>query len=150
MKAADEIKIVQWDNGQYHVTQGVLALTQTDLEWKQFNDCYVKHEDYSELVSEKDIRFTNLFIALDEFKKDKKQLEIIYPELGEKTDATIEYTCSHNGGFYVTTDLSLSGRGIKMRGDGSTHARGKKTYHMTEFAFSKIKKQYSNCYIALL
>lgn len=76
--------------------------------------------------------------------------ELIYPELGQTTKATIEYTCSYNGGFYVTTDLLLSGRGIKMSGDGSTHKRGKKTYHITENAFSKIKKEYSSCYIALL
>lgn len=75
---------------------------------------------------------------------------VIYPELGQKTNATIEYTCSYNGGFYVSTDLLLSGRGIKMSGDGSTHKRGKKTYHMTQNAFDKIKTQYSNCYIALL
>jgi hypothetical protein len=76
--------------------------------------------------------------------------QVIYPELGQKTNATIEYTCSYNGGFYVTTDLLLSGRGIKMSGDGSTHKRNKKTYHITESAFNKIKTQYSHCYIALL
>lgn len=75
---------------------------------------------------------------------------VIYPELNQKTESTIEYTCSYNGGFYVTTDLILSGRGIKMSGDGSTHKRNKKTYHMTQNAFNKIKTQYSHCYIALL
>ncbi len=75
---------------------------------------------------------------------------IIYPELGEKTNATIEYTCSHGGGFYVTTDLQLSGRGVKMSGDGSTHKRGKKTYHVTAAAFKGIKEKYKTCYIALL
>ncbi len=58
--------------------------------------------------------------------KNMTTSNFIYPELGEKTNATIEYTCSHGGGFYVTTDLQLTGRGIKMSGDGSTHKRGKK------------------------
>jgi len=51
----------------------------------------------------------------------------------------IEYTCSYNGGFYVTTDLKLTGRGVKLSGDGSAHARGKKTYHLTEAAMKKLK-----------
>jgi len=29
----------------------------------------------------------------------------------------IEYTCSYNGGFYLTTDLNLNGRGVKLSGD---------------------------------
>ena len=33
----------------------------------------------------------------------------------------IEYTCSYSGGSYVTTDLELKGRGIKLAGDGSDH-----------------------------
>jgi hypothetical protein len=75
---------------------------------------------------------------------------IIYPELGEKTSATIEYSCSYNGGFYLTTDLELKGRGIKMAGDGSDHKRNKKTYQVTENAFEKLKSKYDVCYIASL
>ena len=75
---------------------------------------------------------------------------MIYPELGEKTNATIEYKCSYNGGLYLTTDLNLKGRGIKMVGDGSTHKRNKKTYQVTSNAFEILKKQYDTCYIALL
>lgn len=75
---------------------------------------------------------------------------IIYPELGETTNATIEYTCSHLGGFYLTTDLDLKGRGIKLTGDGSTHKRNKKTYHVTVKAFELLEKKYNTCYIGLL
>lgn len=75
---------------------------------------------------------------------------MIYPELGEKTNATIEYKCSYNGGFYLTTDLNLKGRGIKMVGDGSNHKRNKKTYQVTAKAFERLKKENDTCYIALL
>lgn len=75
---------------------------------------------------------------------------MIYPELGEKTNATIEYKCSYNGGYYLTTDLLLSGRGIKMSGNGTDHARGKKTYHVTASAFKALQAKYDTCYIALL
>jgi hypothetical protein len=76
--------------------------------------------------------------------------ELIYPELGETTTAKIEYTTAHNNKLYVTTDLCFSGKGIYLRGDGSTHARGKKTYFMTETAFKRVSKGYSTAYIALL
>ena len=75
---------------------------------------------------------------------------MIYPELGGTTNATIEYKVSYNGGFYLTTDLELKGRGIKISGDGSGHKRGKKTYHVTEKAFNKLKSTYETCYIASL
>ena len=75
---------------------------------------------------------------------------MIYPELGEKTTATIEYSCSHSGGYYLTTDLELSGRGIKMNGDGSNHRRSKKTYQVTEIAFNKLKERHDTCYMANL
>lgn len=75
---------------------------------------------------------------------------MIYPEMGEKTTAAIEYNCSYSGGFYVTTDLNLKGRGIKMIGDGSDHKRGKKTYRVTELAMSKLKLNHECCYIAAL
>lgn len=75
---------------------------------------------------------------------------IIYPEMGQKTNAEIEFKCSHSGGFYITTDLNLSGRGIKMSGDGTNNVRGKKTYQCTVKAMDKLKAMYSCCYIALL
>lgn len=75
---------------------------------------------------------------------------MIYPELGEKTKAQIEFVVSYNGGYRLTTDLELTGRGIKMTGDGSDHRRGKKTYHVTEKAFKVIKAKYETCYIANL
>ena len=75
---------------------------------------------------------------------------IIYPEMNETTNATIEYKCSYSNGYYVTTDLELKGRGIKQLGDGTDHKRGKKTYQVTELAMSKIKKNHDSCYIALL
>jgi hypothetical protein len=77
-------------------------------------------------------------------------LNMIYPELGEKTNAQIEFTCSYNGGYYLTTDLLLNGRGIKMTGDGSSHQRNKKTYQVTEKAFKVIKSKYTTCFIANL
>jgi len=75
---------------------------------------------------------------------------MIYPEMGETTTATIEYKVSHGGGFYLTTDLELKGRGIRISGDGSDHARGKKTYQVTKKAWDKIKAKHDHCYIALL
>lgn len=76
--------------------------------------------------------------------------EIIYPELGQKTEAQIEYQCSHNGGFYINTALDLSGRGIRQTGDGSNHKRGLKSYHTTERALEGLKAKFSTCYIANL
>ena len=76
--------------------------------------------------------------------------QVIYPELNETTTAQVEYTSSYGGKLYVTTDLNLSGRGIRQSGDGSTHARGKKTYHVTENAMEAIKAKYTTAYIAQL
>lgn len=75
---------------------------------------------------------------------------MIYPELGQTTNATIEFKCSHVGGFYLTTDLELKGRGIKSIGDGSTHKRNKKTYQVTELAMKALKMKYDTCFIANL
>lgn len=75
---------------------------------------------------------------------------VIYPELGEKTTAAIEFVVSYNGGYRLTTDLELTGRGIKMTGNGKDHARGKKTYHVTEKAFESIKAKYETCFLATL
>ena len=72
--------------------------------------------------------------------------EAIYEEMGQTTEAEIEYTTSYSGGLYVTTDLELKGRGIKMSGDGSDHKRGKKTYHVTSLAMSKLKEKHNTCY----
>lgn len=58
----------------------------------------------------------------------------------------IEYAVSYNGGFYLTTDAELKGRGIRKSGDGKDHKRGKKTYHATEIAFKKIKKEFPTEY----
>ena len=72
----------------------------------------------------------------------------ITPELGETTEAVIEYSLSTiSGKLYVTTDLELKGRGVNMSGDGSDHKRGKKTYHVTENAFDKLKLVHDTCYI---
>ena len=76
--------------------------------------------------------------------------EMIYQEMGETTEAQIEFKCSYNGGFYITTDLDLKGRGIKISGDGSDHKRNKKTYHITENAMNKLKTQYTTCFMASL
>jgi len=74
----------------------------------------------------------------------------IYPEMGETTDADIEYTGGPFTKYRLVTDLQLKGRGIKQIGDGSDHKRGKKTYTVTELAFKKLKTQYSTCAICLL
>lgn len=76
--------------------------------------------------------------------------ETIYPELGQTTEAAIEFRTGYTGHFYVTTALNLQGRGIKQTGDGSTHARGLKTYHVTEAALNKLTKKHTACYIASL
>lgn len=76
--------------------------------------------------------------------------DMIYPELGQKTEATIEYSVSYSGKFYITTDIQLKGRGIKQVGDGSDHKRGKKTFLATEKAMDVIKGKYDTCYIASL
>lgn len=75
---------------------------------------------------------------------------IIYPELGQTTNAQIEFKCSHSGGFYLSTDLNLSGSGIRMSGDGTNNIRGRKTYRVTTKAMDKLKAMYTCCYIALL
>ena len=75
---------------------------------------------------------------------------ICYQEMGESTEAVLQYSCSHRSGYYVTTDLDLKGRGIRQTGDGSDHKRGKKTYHMTERALEILKAQQSYCYVANL
>ena len=77
-----------------------------------------------------------------------KSKSIIYPELGETTNAAIEYKVSYDGIFYVTTDLELKGQGIKLIGNGSKHKRGKKTYIATEKAMNKLKKNHEVCYLA--
>lgn len=51
-----------------------------------------------------------------------------------------EWSEGYGGKKYVTTDLELKGRGIISGGDSSTHARGLKTYHMTDAAFQKVQK----------
>lgn len=70
--------------------------------------------------------------------------------MGQTTEAEIVYVVSTGGGYYLTTDLELSGRGIKKSGDGSGHARGKKTYRCTEMALAKLKARYSTAYMATL
>lgn len=74
----------------------------------------------------------------------------IYPEMGQTATATIECKASYGRGFYLTTDLELKGRGIEMCGDGSDHARGKKTYQVTKNAWDRIKAKHDHCYISLL
>lgn len=76
--------------------------------------------------------------------------EVIYTEMGQTTEAQIEFVCSYNGGFRLTTNLELKGRGIKQTGDGSDHKRGMKTYHATEKALDKLKEKYSTAYMASL
>ena len=76
--------------------------------------------------------------------------EIVYTEMGQTTNAEIEYQVSYGGGYYVNTALELKGRGIKLTGDGSNHKRGLKSYRVTELALEKLKENYSTAYMANL
>ena len=78
--------------------------------------------------------------------------KVIHPELGETVEADnqIEYSCSYNSKFYLTTDLNLKGQGIKLSGDGSDHKRKMKAYSATEKAMYKLKAKYNCTYIGLL
>jgi hypothetical protein len=76
--------------------------------------------------------------------------DVFYPEMGQTTDAEIEARVAYGGKMYLTTDLTLSGRGITQSGDGSNHKRGKKTYLATETAFNKIKSQHQTAISCLL
>lgn len=61
----------------------------------------------------------------------------------KKDNRIIEYAPGYNSdNVYLTTDILLKGRGIKMSGNGSDHKRGKKTYHCTKSAFNKLKEVY--------
>jgi len=73
-------------------------------------------------------------------------------EMGDKVpaDVQIEFSVSHGGAYYLTTDLELKGRGIRQSGDGSDHRLGKKTYHVTEKAMEKLDSQYKCAYMELL
>ena len=75
---------------------------------------------------------------------------VTYSELGETTNATIEFTCSYNGGYYLTTDLELKGRGIKKMSNGENHKRNKKTYKATERALNLLKEKYTSSFMANL
>jgi hypothetical protein len=75
---------------------------------------------------------------------------MIYQELGETTNAQIQFVCSHSGGVYARTNLNLSGRGIKLSSDGTDSRDGKKAYHITAAAFAKIEKNHSTCFLAAL
>jgi hypothetical protein len=75
---------------------------------------------------------------------------MIYPELGQSTDAQIQYVCGSYGGLYVRTHLVLAGRGITQTGSGSDAKDGRKSYRVTEKAFEKLEAAYSTCYIANL
>ena len=59
-----------------------------------------------------------------------------------KSKLIVEYIPSYGGSYYLTTSALLEGAGIKMADDGRNHKRGKKTYHVTENAFKKIKAKH--------
>jgi hypothetical protein len=75
---------------------------------------------------------------------------MIYPELGQSTQAQIQYVCGSYGGLYVRTHLVLKGRGITQTGNGADAKDGRKSYRVTEKAFEKLESAYSTCYIANL
>lgn len=76
-------------------------------------------------------------------------MKVIYEEMDETTNSQIEVTVSRNG-FYLTTDLELSGQGIKKTGNGEDHKRNKKTYIVTQNAMNKLKQKYDCCVKASL
>ena len=84
-------------------------------------------------------------------KKEIKHISVC-EEMGQKrpSNPTITFKVAHGGKYYLTTDLELKGRGIRQSGDGSDHAKGKKTYFATELAFNKLQEKYDTCYIDLL
>lgn len=62
----------------------------------------------------------------------------------------IKSKISYGGGWYISTYLNLSGRGIKLSGDGTDNTKGFRTYHVTNAAFNKLEKQYLIINIELL
>jgi hypothetical protein len=80
----------------------------------------------------------------------QKLTTMIYQELGETTNAQIQFVCSHSGGVYARTKMTLTGRGIKLSSDGADSRDGKKAYHITAAAFAKIEKNYTTCFLASL
>ena len=76
--------------------------------------------------------------------------EVVYTELGQTTEAQIEFVVSYNGGYALNTSLELKGRGIKKTGNGENHKRNLKSYHVTELALNKLKSQYTTAYMANL
>lgn len=73
-------------------------------------------------------------------------------ELGEKVPANtqIEFIVSHSGGYAISTALELAGRGIRQTSDGQDHARGLKSYHVTEKAMQKLEASYKCAYLETL
>jgi hypothetical protein len=49
----------------------------------------------------------------------------------------IEYRIGHYGDYIVYSNQLFEGRGVKLWGDGSSHARGLRCYRMSEAAFKK-------------
>ena len=75
------------------------------------------------------------------YLQDRKAgLHCYTPEMGDRKPS-IEMTArvGHYGGYYVTTSVSLKGRGIKPV---DTYENGKTKYKCTDLAFSKLEAQY--------
>lgn len=86
-------------------------------------------------------RKTGMSTSMGTMGKSKVRAHLRHTK-GGKIVPVREYDVSHAGGHYVTTHLDLKGRGIKQSGDGSDHARGLKTYHITDAAFKKVQQEH--------
>jgi hypothetical protein len=62
------------------------------------------------------------------------------PEMGErKPDIEMTARIGYYGGYYITTNRELKGRGIKPV---DSFGDGKYTYKCTDLAFSKLESEY--------
>jgi len=69
----------------------------------------------------------------------KPGLHCYTPEMGERTpDIEMTARFGYYGGYYITTNRELKGRGIKLI---DCH-NGKNRYKVTDIAFNKLKKEY--------
>lgn len=70
----------------------------------------------------------------------KRGVHCYTPEMGDrKPDIEMTARIGHYGGYFVTTNRELKGRGIKPV---DTCLAGKFKYKCTDLAFSKLEEQY--------
>lgn len=109
---------------------------------------------------DEEIEFCNTSILEAQKRIEAKLLIVVFetgyinhcPEMqGEYSNPYhIKSKVSYGGGWYISTYLNLSGRGIKLSGDGTGNKKGLRTYHVTKTAFKKLEKKYLIVNIELL